>query len=95
MDRGAWWATVHRVTELDMTKATCARTCECTSGCWLAFPNGRPKWQSSLCYPFPSLYSKPYTMQIDILSTILESYTVPFHGADKAGQSEGERKGLG
>ena len=22
MDRGAWWATVHRVTELDMTEAT-------------------------------------------------------------------------
>ena len=22
MDRGAWWATVHRVTELDMTEVT-------------------------------------------------------------------------
>ena len=25
MDRGAWWATVQRVTELDMTEATHAR----------------------------------------------------------------------
>ena len=32
MDRGAWWATVHRVTELDMTEVN---QHECTHGCIL------------------------------------------------------------
>ena len=31
-------------------------------------------------------------MKINIESTILESYTAPFRGADEAGQSEGERQ---
>ena len=26
MDKGTWWATVHRVTQSDMTEATCMHT---------------------------------------------------------------------
>ena len=41
MDRGAWWATVHEVSEFNMTEQLSVHTCMHThTHTWLGFPGG-------------------------------------------------------